>query len=128
MVATVEPGLGPHGWFMVAQAVSPLRLFGDEFALCPGGRVRTVAVADGVARKFHQSGRLAFRRDFAAWTAKAAICRIMRIGSDGPFHKIRGRRRFRKRREEAAERRARVDGACLANRLQPAPGAMRGRR
>jgi 3-ketosteroid 9alpha-monooxygenase subunit A len=61
---------------------------------------------------YHDAALAAFVQDFAIWCTKAPAIRIMRMPTDGPFH--RGRawyRQFYNPRAEAAEHQARANGS-----------------
>jgi len=72
--------------------------------------------------QYHRSGLAAFSQDFAIWSTKAPAFHILRLPTDGPFH--RGRvwyRQFYNPRAMAADFQARANGVHHTDGTPPAP-------
>jgi len=82
------------------------------------------AASDHALREgYHTGGLAAFVQDFAIWQTKGPAIAIMRMPTDGPFH--RGRawyRQFYNPRARAAEFQARADGVHETSGLPLGPG------
>lgn len=69
--------------------------------------------ADDIAmqKQYHATGLAAFSQDFAIWRTKGPAIDILRVPTDGPFHKSRiWYRQFYNPRAQAAEFQARANG------------------
>lgn len=71
---------------------------------------------------YHELGLSAFTQDFAIWKAKAPAINILRLPTDGPFHRNRAwYRQFYNPRANAAEYQARANGVHHTAGTPPAP-------
>ncbi|MCP1472435.1 3-ketosteroid 9alpha-monooxygenase subunit A [Sphingobium sp. OAS761] len=73
--------------------------------------------------QYHAGGLAAFSQDFAIWRTKAPAFAILRLPTDGPFHRSRAwYKQFYNPRAEAATHQARANGVHHTSGMNPAPG------
>lgn len=73
-------------------------------------------------RQYHRVGLAAFSQDFAIWRTKGPAFNILRVPTDGPFHKSRTwYRQFYNPRAVAAEYQARANGVHRTNEMAAHP-------
>jgi len=71
---------------------------------------------------YHAGGLAAFSQDFAIWRTKAPAFNILRLPTDGPFHRSRAwYKQFYNPRGQAAEHQARANGAHQTSGMAGAP-------
>ncbi len=71
---------------------------------------------------YHSGGLAAFSQDFAIWATKGPAFSILRLPTDGPFHRNRAwYRQFYNPRAKAADYQARADGVHHTSGMAPAP-------
>jgi 3-ketosteroid 9alpha-monooxygenase subunit A len=87
------------------------------------GRGATPSDADVEAqREYHRVGLASFSQDFAIWRTKGPALNILRLPTDGPFHKSRTwYRQFYNPRSEAAGYQARANGVHRTSEMAPHP-------
>jgi 3-ketosteroid 9alpha-monooxygenase subunit A len=72
--------------------------------------------------QYHAGGLAAFSQDFAIWQTKGPAFNILRLPTDGPFHRNRAwYRQFYNPRDQAAEFQARANGVHHTSGMAPAP-------
>lgn len=72
--------------------------------------------------QYHAAGLAAFSQDFSIWSTKAPAFAIMRMPTDGPFHRCRAwYRQFYNPRAEAAAHQQRANGLHHTKGMAPAP-------
>jgi 3-ketosteroid 9alpha-monooxygenase subunit A len=72
--------------------------------------------------QYHAAGLAAFSQDFAIWRTKGPAFNILRLPTDGPFHRSRAwYRQFYNPRDKAAEFQARANGVHHTSGMAPAP-------
>lgn len=77
---------------------------------------------DALRASYHQTGLAAFAQDFAIWRTKGPAINILRLPTDGPFHRSRlWYRQFYNPRAQAAEFQARANGVHHTRGMAPAP-------
>ncbi len=84
----------------------------------------TPPTADDMALRdgYHSAGLAAFSQDFAIWRTKGPAFNILRLPTDGPFHRSRTwYRQFYNPRAKAAEYQARANGIHHTSGMAPAP-------
>ena len=88
------------------------------------GRSVPPSAADlDLRNQYHGAGLAAFAQDFAIWKTKAPAFSIMRLPTDGPFHRSRAwYRQFYNPRAKAAEYQARANGVHHTSGIAGAPG------
>lgn len=73
-------------------------------------------------QQYHDVGLAAFSQDFAIWKTKGPAFNILRLPTDGPFHRSRAwYRQFYNPRARAAEYQARANGTHLTTGMAGAP-------
>lgn len=73
--------------------------------------------------QYHAAGLGAFSQDFAIWRTKGPAISILRLPTDGPFHRSRAwYRQFYNPRDKAREIQSRVDGVHHTSGMAGAPG------
>lgn len=73
-------------------------------------------------RQYHDVGLAAFSQDFAIWRTKGPAFNILRVPTDGPFHKVRTwYRQFYNPRAKAAEYQARANGLHRTSEMAAHP-------
>ena len=73
--------------------------------------------------QYHGAGLAAFSQDFAIWRTKGPAINILRLPTDGPFHRSRAwYRQFYNPRAKALELQARVNGVHHTSGMAGAPG------
>jgi len=71
---------------------------------------------------YHAAGLAAFSQDFAIWRTKGPAFNILRLPTDGPFHRSRvWYRQFYNPRDKAADYQARANGIHHTGGMAPAP-------
>lgn len=72
---------------------------------------------------YHSAGLAAFSQDFAIWKTKGPAFNILRLPTDGPFHRSRAwYRQFYNPRAQAGEFQARANGVHHTQGIAAAPG------
>lgn len=72
--------------------------------------------------QYHAMGLASFAQDFAIWKTKGPAINILRLPTDGPFHRNRAwYRQFYNPRAMAADFQARADGVHHTSGMAPAP-------
>ena len=86
--------------------------------------LNTPPTADDAAMRtqYHAAGLAAFLQDFEIWRTKAPAFTILRVPTDGPFHRSRAwYRQFYNPRARAADYQKRADGVHHTSGVAPAP-------
>jgi len=87
-------------------------------ARCTPPTAADIALRD----QYHGAGLAAFAQDFAIWKTKSPAFSILRLPTDGPFHRSRAwYRQFYNPRAKAAEYQARADGVHHTSGMAGAP-------